>query len=396
MAKYGLIGEHLSHSYSPMIHKMFGDYEYDLLEVTEEELPSLLHSEEYQGFNVTIPYKTIVSGMCDEISNTAHRIGAVNTVVKREDGTLYGCNTDYLGFRYLMEKNKIYPGGQKCLIFGSGGASRTIQCVLEDLGAKEIVVISRNTEENYNNIGRHHDATILVNATPVGMYPDNLRKLVDLGQFDELKGVLDVIYNPARTLLILDAEARGIPCASGLDMLVAQAWESSELFQGTDIDKDEILEVADALRAEMQNMILIGMPGAGKTMLGRKMAKAQGREFLDVDDMVEEREGMSVAEIFAQKGEAYFRKIETEELEKACKRTGVVIATGGGVVKTKRNYNIIRQNGRVVWIKRDLDKLETDGRPLSISTPVQQLYDERKDLYESWSDYFIDNNQEMK
>jgi shikimate dehydrogenase len=179
-------------------------------------------------------------------------------------------------------------------------------------------------------------------------------------------------------------------------MLVAQAWESSELFQGTDIDKEEIMEVADSLRAVMQNTILIGMPGAGKTMLGRKMAEAQGRRFLDVDDMVVAHEGMSVEEIFDKKGEAYFRRVETQMLEQACKQTGVVIATGGGVVKSRRNYNIIRQNGRVVWIKRDLDKLETDGRPLSISTPVQQLYDERKDLYERWSDYYIDNNQEMK
>jgi shikimate dehydrogenase len=396
MSRYGLIGGKLSHSYSPLIHSKFGSYEYLLCETEEKNILATLKSDDFNGFNITIPYKETVMDLCDELSDESKKIGCVNTVLKDDSGKLKGYNTDYFGFRYLLSHNEIDVKGKKCLVLGSGGASLTVRAVLADLEAGSITVISRSGEDNYENISRHFDSEIIVNTTPVGMYPDNGRCLINLDDFRQCCGVVDLIYNPNRTKLILDAMTKSIPCSGGIDMLVAQAKQSSELFQGIKIDDDDIPVVIDDVKSETMNAILIGMPGSGKTMLGRKMAERMGRGFLDIDDMIEESEGMTVAEIFAQKGENYFRKIETEMLEKACIRTGLVIATGGGIVKHKINYNIIKQNGVVIWIKRDLDKLETDGRPLSSTTGVQQLYEERKGAYEYWSDFFIDNNQEMR
>lgn len=396
MSKFGLIGGRLSHSYSTLIHSKFGTYEYDLCETDEEGLIPLLKSDEYDGFNITIPYKEKIMALCDVISDDSRKIGCVNTVLKDSSGRLLGYNTDYFGFRYLLERNKIDVTGKKCIVLGSGGASLTVRTVLTDKEAESITVISRSGKDNYENIKKHSDAEIIVNTTPVGMFPDNGRTLINLDDFPNCTGVVDLIYNPNRTKLILDAMTKSIPCAGGIDMLVAQAKESSELFQNIKIDDQDISIVVDEVKSETMNTILIGMPGAGKTMLGRKMAKRMGRGFVDIDDMIEENEGMSIERIFSEKGEAYFRKVETEMLEKACKRTGLVIATGGGIVKRKVNYNLIKQNGVVVWIKRDLDKLETEGRPISTSTGVGKLYEERKDAYEYWSDFFIDNNQEMK
>jgi Shikimate 5-dehydrogenase len=396
MKKYGLIGEKLAHSYSPLIHSKFGDYEYELCEVSEDKFADLLHSEEYAGFNVTIPYKIKAMELCDELSDNAARIGSVNTVIHGDDGKLRGYNTDYYGFSYLLKRNKINVAGEKCLVLGSGGASLTVQAVLQDLGAKEIVVISRKGPDNYENISRHFDAGIIINTTPVGMYPHNGRAPVNVVDFRECTGVIDLIYNPNRTRLILEATARSIPCAGGLEMLVAQAKRASELFQGITIDEDDIDEAVSEVTSETLNAILIGMPGAGKTMLGRQMAKRMGRGFIDIDDLIEEHEGMSIPEIFAKKGEGYFRKVETEMLEKACIERGLVIATGGGIVKKKINYNIIKQNGIVIWIKRDLNKLETDGRPLSQTMPLEQMYEERKDAYSYWSDFFINNNEDKE
>lgn len=396
MKKFGLIGEKLGHSYSPLIHSKFGDYEYDLCEVREEELEALLKSEEYGGFNVTIPYKKKVMEFCDEISPQAKAIGSVNTLVHTEDGKFIGYNTDYYGFTYLLETAGIKPEGMKCMVLGSGGASLTVQAVLADLGASEVVVVSRTGENNYENIQRHFDSEIIVNTTPIGMYPKNGRSLVNLDDFKNCQGVVDLIYNPNKTKLVLDAMAKSIPATGGLEMLVAQAKEASELFQGREIENEEIENVIDEVRSETLNAILIGMPGAGKTLLGGEIADRMGRRFVDIDDMIVEHEGMSIPEIFAQKGENYFRRVETEMLEQACVQTGLVIATGGGIVKKKINYNIIKQNGIVIWIKRDLDKLETDGRPLSQTMPLEQIYEERKDAYSYWSDFFINNNEERE
>ena len=396
MKKFGLIGEKLGHSYSPLIHSKFGDYEYELCEAKEEELEALLKKEEYGGFNITIPYKKTVLKLCDEISDTARAIGSVNTIIRSEDGKLKGYNTDYDGFIYLLKAAKIDVKGMKCMVLGSGGASLTVQTVLADMGASEIVIISRKGENNYENINRHFDSEIIVNTTPVGMYPGNGRTPVNLDDFKNCRGVVDLIYNPNKTKLVLDAMAKSLPATGGLAMLVAQAKESSEFFQNKKIEDEEIENAIDEVRSETLNAILIGMPGAGKTLLGKEIADRMGREFVDIDDMIVEHEGMSIPEIFEKKGESYFRKVETEILEQACVKTGLVIATGGGIVKKKLNYNIIKQNGVVIWIKRDLDKLETDGRPLSQSMPLDQMYEERKDAYSYWSDFFINNNEERE
>lgn len=396
MKKFGLIGGSLGHSYSQLIHSKFGDYGYDLCEVDEKGLQELLTHEGYDGFNVTTPHKKTVMEYCNDFSDKARAIGSVNTVVRYADGKLMGYNTDYYGFDFLLKSAGIDVKSSKCMILGSGGASLTVQAVLKDRGAGEIVVISREGENNWGNISRHFDSEIIINATPVGMYPNNGKSPVNLADFKECRGVVDLIYNPNKTKLILDAMERSIPAEGGLVMLVAQAKRASEIFQGKEIDESEISDALDEVRSETLNTILIGMPGAGKTMLGQEIAARMGREFVDIDDLIEEHEGMSIPEIFDKKGEAYFRKIETEMLERACIRSGLVIATGGGMIKKKLNYNIIKQNGVVIWIKRDLDKLETDGRPLSQSMPLAQMYEEREPAYSYWSDFFINNNEERE
>ncbi len=396
MKTIGLIGAKLGHSYSKLIHSKFGEYDYELCEVEADKLQNLIESGRYGGFNVTMPYKKEVIKYCDEISELAEEIGSVNTIVCGEDGSIKGYNTDAYGFEYLLESAKIDVKGLKCMVLGSGGASLTVQTVLKKLGASEVVVISRNGENNYENISKHFDSEIIVNTTPVGMYPNNGRTPVNLDDFGNCVGVVDLIYNPNRTKLVLDAMAKSIPASGGLEMLVAQAKKASEFFQNTDISDEEMEDVIKEIRSETLNTILIGMPGAGKTLLGQEIANRMGRKFVDIDDMIVEHEGMSIPEIFEKKGEAYFRRVETAMLEEACVLNGLVIATGGGIVKKHMNYNIIKQNGVVIWIKRDLDKLETEGRPLSQSMPLQQIYEERKDAYAYWSDFYINNNEERE
>ncbi|WP_163427568.1 shikimate kinase [Eubacterium pyruvativorans] len=394
MGKYGLLGAHLEYSYSPEIHSKFGDYQYDLIEIPEEKLKEVVNSPEYDGFNVTIPYKRSVITLCDEVSSEALRIGAVNTIVK-ENGLKKGYNTDYFGFCYMLKRNNIELKGKKCMVLGNGGASAMIQTVMKDQGASEIVVVSRHGEDNYDNLDRHFDSEIIVNATPVGMYPNNGVSLVNVDDFPNLSGAVDLIYNPNKTKFILDATTRGIPACGGLSMLVAQAEKSSELFQHRVIDDEEIDAAIYDIRSELLNVVLIGMPGAGKTFLGRRIAEREHRKFIDLDDLIVEREGMSIPEIFRTKGEDYFRNVETEVLRETCKMSGVVIACGGGIVKRKQNYNLAKQNSRIIWVKRDLDKLDTEGRPISQTKSVEEIYGARKDLYEAWSDYFIDNNQDF-
>lgn len=393
MKKVGLIGATLGHSYSPVIHGKFADYDYELCEVRPEEIEGLLKSGDYAGFNVTMPYKKTVMQYCDEISDKAQRIGSVNTILCTEDGKLKGYNTDYYGFTYLVKNTEITVEGKKCIVLGSGGASLTVQTALKDMGASEVVVISRSGKDNYENLDRHYDADVIVNTTPVGMYPENGRAPVNINNFKKCTGVLDLIYNPHNTKLVLDAIGKSIHAAGGLEMLVAQAKKACEIFTGMEIRDDEMDDVVDEIKRETLNTVLIGMPGAGKTFVGQQIAKRVGREFVDIDDMIVEHEGMSIPEIFEKKGEAYFRKVESEMLEKACIRSGIVIACGGGIVKKRSNYDIMKQNGAVIWVKRDIDKLETEGRPISKSVPLEQIYEERKDAYESWSDFFINNNE---
>lgn len=395
MLKCGLLGEKLGHSYSPQIHSMLADYEYKLFEKSPEELEDFLKSGEFDGLNVTIPYKKSVMPYCAELSPTAAQIGSVNTIVRRSDGSLYGDNTDAFGFENLIVHNGIEVKGKKALVLGTGGASVTAQAVLKNLGASEVVVISRRGEDNYENIAKHADAEIIANTTPVGMYPNNGKAAVDLAQFPKLSGVLDVVYNPARTALLLQAEKLGIPCAGGLYMLVSQAKRSCELFTGKSIPDSEIDRIERVLSHQMQNIVIIGMPGSGKTAVSTMLAERLGRKIFDTDTIVSEKAGMTIPEIFAAQGEAGFRKLETEATAEVGKLSGNIISTGGGVVTVADNYELLHQNGVIVWIERDTNKLARDGRPISLSSDLNELYAARLPLYERFADIKADNNGDI-
>lgn len=395
MLKCGLLGEKLGHSYSPQIHSMLADYEYKLFEKSPEELEDFLKSGEFDGLNVTIPYKKSVMPYCAELSPTAAQIGSVNTIVRRSDGSLYGDNTDAFGFENLIVHNGIEVKGKKALVLGTGGASVTAQAVLKNLGASEVVVISRKGEDNYENIAKHADAEIIANTTPVGMYPNNGKAAVDLTQFPELSGVLDVVYNPARTALLLQAEKLCIPCAGGLYMLVSQAKRSCELFTGKSIPDSEIDRIERVLSHRMQNIVIIGMPGSGKTAVSTMLAERLGRKIFDTDTIVSEKAGMTIPEIFAAQGEAGFRKLETEATAEVGKLSGNIISTGGGVVTVADNYELLHQNGVIVWIERDTNKLARDGRPISLSSDLNELYAARLPLYERFADIKADNNGDI-
>lgn len=395
MLKCGLLGEKLGHSYSPQIHSMLADYEYKLFEKSPEELEDFLKSGEFDGLNVTIPYKKSVMPYCAELSPTAAQIGSVNTIVRRSDGSLYGDNTDAFGFENLIVHNGIEVKGKKALVLGTGGASVTAQAVLKNLGASEVVVISRKGEDNYENIAKHADAEIIANTTPVGMYPNNGKAAVDLAEFPKLSGVLDVVYNPARTALLLQAEKLCIPCAGGLYMLVSQAKRSCELFTGKSIPDSEIDRIERVLSHQMQNIVIIGMPGSGKTAVSTMLAERLGRKIFDTDTIVSEKAGMTIPEIFAAQGEAGFRKLETEATAEVGKLSGNIISTGGGVVTVADNYELLHQNGVIVWIERDTNKLARDGRPISLSSDLNELYAARLPLYERFADIKADNNGDI-
>ena len=386
----GLLGRKLGHSYSPQIHNLLGDYSYVLFEKEPEELKNFLKNGDFSGLNVTIPYKKEVIPYLSELSPTAQKMGCVNTVLRRSDGTLYGHNTDYLGFTSLVRHAGLSVAGKKVLVLGSGGASNTAVAALKDLGAHP-VVISRSGENNYQNLHRHTDAAAIVNTTPVGMYPNTGVSPIDLGLFRHLEGVLDVIYNPARTQLLLDAEKLGIPRENGLWMLVAQAKEAAEVFTGGKISDEVIEKIYRELSHQMKNIVLIGMPGCGKTTIGALLAEKLGRTLADADEKIISLAGKSIPDIFAQDGEPTFRDWETKALTELGKQSGLVIATGGGCVTQKRNYPLLHQNGYLVWLERDCSVLPTDGRPLSQANDLGKMYAARKPLYEVFADIRVEN-----
>ena len=388
--KTGLLGRRLSHSYSPQIHSYLGNYCYELFEREPEDVDNFLKNVDFDAINVTIPYKKAVMPYC-RLTETAKRMGSVNTIVRQPDGSLLGHNTDYFGFASLVKKSGLDIHGKKCLVLGSGGASVTAVKVLQELGA-QVIVISRSGEDNYENLHRHADASVICNCTPVGMYPNNGVSPVDLDLFPKLEGVLDVIYNPARTRLLMDAERRGLVAENGLWMLVAQAKEASEWFQGKKISDSLIQSVYDKLRLQMENIILIGMPGCGKSTVGKLLAEKLGKTFLDADEELVNTYGVDIPSIFASEGEAGFREKETAILEALGKRSGLVIATGGGCVTRGENYPLLHQNGKVFWIQRDLGQLPSDGRPLSKITKMEDMYRARKSLYERFADFSIRND----
>ncbi len=379
--KCGLIGKPLGHSYSPLIHSCLDDYEYKLIELDENEVGSFIKSDKYDALNVTIPYKKTVMPFLDVISPEAERIGSVNTVTHLPDGRLKGDNTDYYGFSYMLDKGKIDVSGKKVLVLGSGGASMTARTVVADRGAREVVIISRRGEDNYDNIDRHADCDIIVNTTPVGMYPNNGISPVSLGRFPKLSGVVDMIYNPSKTALILEAEERGIPCISGLCMLVAQAKAASEFFTGEKIEDAKIDEITAHISFDTKNIMLIGMPGVGKTTNGRLIAQKLRRDFVDIDSEIVKRSGKSIPDIFAEQGEGGFRDIEHSVLEEFSGRSGLVISCGGGTVTRSDNIKLMKQNSTVVFMKRDIASLPKDGRPLSQANDLGELYKKRLPMY---------------
>ncbi len=393
--KCGLLGRKLGHSYSPQIHAMLGDYSYELFEKEPEELENFLKNGDFRGINVTVPYKKAVIPYLDELTPIARRLGAVNTILRR-DGKLIGHNTDYFGFQMLLRTLPIPIRQEKALVLGSGGASNTAAAVLEDAGAR-VVIISRSGENHYGNLHLHSDAHLIVNTTPVGMYPDTslspIEDIADRRKFPEVRGVVDVIYNPARTQLLLDAEKDGcIASANGLLMLVAQAKEAAQWFTGATIPDSVIQPILRKLEAQMENVILIGMPGCGKTTVGKLLAEKTEKKFVDSDELVVKMAKKPIPEIFAQDGEAVFRDWETQALAELGKQSGLVIATGGGCVTQERNYHLLHQNGKIFWLRRQLSALPTEGRPLSQASSLSEMYRIREPLYTRFQDWLIEND----
>ena len=392
--EFGLIGEKLGHSCSPRIHQLLGVPDYRLTPLPPEELPGFLRAGQFRGLNVTIPYKQAVIPYCRELSPRARRLGSVNTLVRRADGSLWGDNTDYTGFLAMADRAGVALEGQKVLILGSGGTSHTVRGAAEDRGASRVTVVSRKGPVTYDRLKEFADAQVIVNTTPVGMWPRCGERLIRLEDFPSCRGVLDVIYNPLRTPLILDAEEAGILCSGGLPMLVAQAWAAARVFLGREIPEERAWEVLEQLTAERSSLVLLGMPGSGKTTVGRALARALGRPFLDTDREVEAEAGMPIGEIFAREGEAGFRAREAAAIARCCTEPGTVVAIGGGGAMSPENRRAIRQNGIPVLLERRLEALETgNGRPLSPDrTAVEALWRQRMPVYRDFARVTVENN----
>lgn len=389
----GLIGEKLSHSFSPQIHRYLADYSYKLFEMSESEIGDFLKSSQFDSVNVTIPYKKTVMPFLDKISDEAMRIGSVNTITRADNGDLVGHNTDYFGFSYLIRKSGIEIEGKNVLILGTGGASLTATTVSSDMGAKSITFVSRSGKTNYENVYKQcADTEVVINCTPVGMYPNNLISPIDLTRFKDLCGVIDMIYNPAKTKLLLDAERLGIKYANGLSMLVAQAKRACELFLGEQIDDSEIDRITSIIESETMNIILVGMPGCGKSAVAASLSELSGLELIDTDALIVERVGRSIPEIFATDGEEYFRRCESAIAAEVGKLNRKIIATGGGIVTREENLDALRQNGSIFFIERDLSLLSRDGRPLSKGADLEDMYRKRLPLYLNFADFTVDNS----
>lgn len=389
---YGLIGEKLGHSYSKIIHEMLGRYEYELLSLDQKQFDDFISERSFNALNITIPYKKAVVPYCDQISDLAAEIGSVNTLYF-DNGMLCGTNTDYQGFLYAAERAGISFAGRKVLILGNGATSLTARKAVRDKGAAEILITTRRGEEGcipYEDLCNHSDVDIIVNTTPVGTYPNNGGKLIDLKDFHECKGVIDVIYNPFATDLLQQAKELGIPHSNGLPMLVAQATAAAEYFLGEEGFREKNPLIISALEKDIENIVLIGMPGCGKSTLGRKLAARTGKTFVDMDAVIEHEAGMTIPEIFEMYGEEHFRDLESLTAEKLGKEKSQIIATGGGVITRPGNMKALSQNGRVVFIQRPLENLATKGRPLSRDlSALKDMYDKRFPLYNKYSQYTI-------
>ena len=389
---YGLLGRKLGHSWSVPIHQALGCGSYRLLELEPEELGPFLRREEIGGLNVTIPYKREVMAFCDVIDPAAEAIGSVNTLVRR-GGKLYGYNTDIDGFLYMLRRAKISLTGKKVLVLGSGGAALTAQAAARREGAREVVVVSRTGPDNYENLPqRHGGAEALVNTTPVGMWPNVEGSPVDLRLLPAVTDVADVIYNPGRTDLLLQAEEGGLRRTGGLPMLAAQAVRAEELFFDKTIPGGETENIIARLQRDRTNIVLVGMPGCGKTTVGRALAELSGKPLVDLDNEIVRRAGKPIPEIFAQDGEAAFRDLESRVLAEVCAGHGQVVATGGGAVLREENRRAMRRTGRVYFLRRALELLPTDGRPLSKRGGLEEMYRARRPMYSAAADVHVDNS----
>ncbi len=398
--KYGLIGEKLGHSFSKEIHEMLGKYQYELKELGRDEIAKFMEEKDFLAINVTIPYKETVIPYLDYIDDKALEINAINTIVNK-NGKLYGYNTDYYGLRSLIERNKIDVKGKKVLILGTGGTSKTASIVLKDLGAKEILFASKS-KKKYNNvityeeaITIHNDANIILNATPCGMYPNNEDLIIDIKYFNNLEAVCDVIYNPLKTQIVLDAMDRGLKYTSGLYMLVSQAVYASGYFLGEEIYKDIIDDIYNKIEFGKKNIVLIGMPSSGKSVIGKNIANRLAKDFVDSDTLIEERIDMKIKDFLNVDNEKEFRDIETSVIKNISKKNNLIISTGGGVIKRKENMDALRKNSLVIFIDRPLNLLQaTNDRPLSSNrNDLQKIYLERYELYEKYSDIKVVNDK---
>lgn len=395
--KYGLIGEHLKHSYSCEIHAQIADYEYELHEIPPSGLGGFLKKREFNAINVTIPYKQDVIPYLDEISDTAKRIGAVNTIVNR-NGRLYGDNTDFAGMLALAKHIGVDMKGRKVLILGTGGASKTGHALAEYMGAQSVYYVSRSGKDGsitYEQaVTEHGDAQIIINATPVGMFPKQDGRPIDISAFPKLEGVIDAIYNPLRTNLILDAQERGIPAEGGLYMLSAQAVHASAVFRDIPLDESLVDKAFKSVKNDKQSIVLIGMPSSGKTTVGRILSEKCGKQLADTDEYIIRKIGMPISDFFAKHGEAEFRKIEKETVAELSATGGRIIATGGGAVLDAENVRALKQNGGLVFLDRRPENLiATDDRPLaSRRSALEKLYAERYDIYCAAAELHIDAN----
>ena len=389
--RYGLLGERLGHSFSPQIHHELWGADYGLFPMGRLEAQAFLDARDFDGLNVTIPYKTLALECCDEVEPLARRIGSVNTVVNRE-GKLFGYNTDYHGLRGCMQRGGLSLAGKKVLIFGGGGTSKTARVVAEDCGAREIVVISRRGEDNYTNLSRHDDGEILINTTPVGLFPDTDAKIVDPALFPRCSGVADVVYNPLNTRFLCRARELGLPAVGGLSMLVIQAQVAAKHFVGIDISEAKAEACLAGLERRCQNLVLIGMPGCGKSTVGQRLSVLLDMPLVDTDAEIEHAAGKTIPRIMAEEGETTFRDLETEVLRRFGSGHGQIIATGGGAVLRTCNRFYLRQNGYFCYLYRPLEQLATEGRPLSKGgRALESLYTQRHEIYTDLCDASVSN-----
>lgn len=388
--KFCLIGEKLGHSYSALIHRELG-FDYSLKEIAPDDLPCFLKSCNFDGFNVTIPYKKQVMPYLSAVSQEAQKIGAVNTVINK-NGKLYGYNTDYFGLDYALKRAKIELKGKNVLVLGSGGASQTAIALCKDLNAKSVTTVSRTGEVNYTNVYSLSDTQVIINATPVGMSPRVDELVLDLSRFPFLEGVFDLIYNPLKTELILQAEKLGVKAGGGLAMLVAQAVKAQSIWQNKEYGDDVIEKITKKLIKNTVNIVLIGMPSCGKSSIGKEIASHLNKEFLDSDERIEKAYGVSPKDMILQKGEREFRHCEKEIIKELSAMKGKVIATGGGVCLDEENVKRLKGNGVLIYVDRDLDLLSVENRPISQREGLKELYLKRKNTYESAKDFTLKND----